>query len=380
MDEYGKLKAKLNEHFLPKRNKHHARYKFLNMKPNAGETTLSYAARLREKAKECEFGDTLNERLLEHLIQTVDNRTLIQKAISKRWDLDQFLSEASQLEDTKVMMKEMREETSEVAKVSRYHRKPAKQTQESRNPNKGKQCDKCGGEQHARPEDCPARGRNCMNCRKRGHYAIVCRSKPHTRQPRRKENQKKHVRKTAADESDNSTSSDDEFFEHLKQAKNIKSMTEHNKTITLRLDDVDVRIEPDSGADVNIMDEHQFKAFVHRSKETKQLTKSKVKLSTLQNKLPVKGEFKVTVRNKTRGVPATFIVVKGRINSAPLISRSTLTELGMLRIDPEGTLATENNLKIPGKPEAQAKTVTAAQNQQSKLSIDKIVSKYSKTV
>ena len=376
IDEYGKLRAKLNEHFLPKRNKHHARYKFLNMKPNSGETTLSYAARLREKANECEFGATLNDRLLEHFIQTVENRTFIQKAISKRWNLDQFLSEASQMEDTKVMVKEMRDESSEVAKVLRHHRKPAKRAQEACNPNKRGQCDKCGGQQHTRSEDCPARGRNCLNCRKRGHYAIVCRSKPHTHQPQPKESRKGHIRKTAVEELEYSTSSDDEFFEHLKQAKNIKSVKEYNKTISLRLDDVDLRIEPDSGADVNIIDEHQFKAFVHRSKKTKQLQKTKLKLSTLQNKLPVKEEFKATVRNKTRGAPVTFVIVKGRINSAPLIGRSTLIELGMLRIDPEGTLAEKNSLRIREKPGAQAKTVTTQIDQRSKLSIDEILSSH----
>ena len=32
----------------------------------------------------------------------------------------------------------------------------------------------------------------------------------------------------------------------------------------VKLSDVDVQMEADSGADVNIMDEHQFKVFVHR--------------------------------------------------------------------------------------------------------------------
>ena len=36
-----------------------------------GETTDAYAVRLREKAKECEFGDTFDEGVLEHIIHTV---------------------------------------------------------------------------------------------------------------------------------------------------------------------------------------------------------------------------------------------------------------------------------------------------------------------
>ena len=54
-----KLRTKLNGHFTPKKNKHHVRYLFLKMRPHVGETISAYAARLREKAKECEFGDNL---------------------------------------------------------------------------------------------------------------------------------------------------------------------------------------------------------------------------------------------------------------------------------------------------------------------------------
>ena len=82
-DAYAKLPTKLNGHFTLKKNKHHARYLFLKTRPHVGETISVYAARLREKAKECEFGDTFDERILEHIIQTIDNKKLIERAISK---------------------------------------------------------------------------------------------------------------------------------------------------------------------------------------------------------------------------------------------------------------------------------------------------------
>ena len=55
-----------------------------------------------------------------------------------------------------------------------------------------------------------------------------------------------------------------------------------------------------------------------------QFKKSKVKLSTLQNALQVKGEFRTIVRNRTRDVKTNFIVVEGRINSPPLLGENTL--------------------------------------------------------
>lgn len=87
LDEYDKLKTKLNNYFTPKRNKHHDRYLFLKLRPDHGETVAAYASWLREKANECEFEENTDERILEHLMQTIHNRALIQKAINKKWDL-----------------------------------------------------------------------------------------------------------------------------------------------------------------------------------------------------------------------------------------------------------------------------------------------------
>ena len=57
LDMYQKLKKKLNACYLPKRNKHHTTYIFLETKSELGEATVAYATRLREKADGCDFGD-----------------------------------------------------------------------------------------------------------------------------------------------------------------------------------------------------------------------------------------------------------------------------------------------------------------------------------
>ena len=121
------------------------------------------------------------------------------------------------------------------------------------------------------------------------------------------------------------------------------------RTVPLMIIDFSIRAEPDSGVDVNVMDEFQFCALLHRSAEQMELKDSKIKLMTLQNELPIKGEFSAIVRNKTCGIQSRFLVVKGRINSPPLISKSTLTELGMLQIRYDGSFAEPNSLHIPGK-------------------------------
>ena len=68
---------KLNNYFSPKHNKHYARYMFLKIRSLAGETTVAYATRLRTKAYDCEFGATIDDRILENFIRTIKNQQLI---------------------------------------------------------------------------------------------------------------------------------------------------------------------------------------------------------------------------------------------------------------------------------------------------------------
>ena len=94
------------------------------------------------------------------------------------------------------------------------------------------------------------------------------------------------------------------------------------------------------------MYEYQFKALKHRSQEIKKLEPSRDSQKTLQSDLKVKGEFTTTLQNKNRGPQSKFLVIRGKMDSPPLLSKSTLLELGMLKIDPEGTLKETNELQI----------------------------------
>ena len=239
---------------------------------------------------------------------------------------------------------------------------------ENKQSDRGKQpCGYCGQtDTHEEGKNCPAYGKKCIKCQKFNHFSSVCKSKgPHNskkgneqkrdHKPPENSRHKRRVKRTTEEEedADNSTSSDDEFFcqavRHLRQVKKIKTDGE-DRTVSVKIEDVDVRAEQDSGAEVNVMDEHQFKGLTNRSSLKLTLQPSRIKLSTLQSDLPVKGEFTATVRNQTCGAFARFIVTRGRINSPPLISKSTLQELGMLQIREDGSFAETNDLRIQEEP------------------------------
>ena len=77
-----------------------------------------------------------------------------------------------------------------------------------------------------------------------------------------------------------------------------------------------------------------------------ELEPSRDTLKTLLYDLTVKGKFTATLQNNYRGTRSKFLVIQEKMDSLTLLSKSTLLELGMLKIDPEGTLKETNEQRI----------------------------------
>ncbi|CAC5372682.1 unnamed protein product [Mytilus coruscus] len=143
-------------------------------------------------------------------------------------------------------------------------------------------------------------------------------------------NRRRNVKKTTedtyktesnTDKSDYDEDKDKDYFggtiKHMmkkRKAKTIRGIKDIENTVTIRIDDVDVKMEPDSGTDVNVMDENQFLKFQKRTYLNPVLERSTIKLSTLQNSLPIKGDLKTLIRNETCGTETKFVVVQREIN------------------------------------------------------------------
>ena len=157
-DVYAKLQSKLNNYFAPKKNIHYARYMFLKMKPHAKEEgTVSYAARLRQKSKSCDFHDD-DERILEHIIQTTDNTDLVRKVLNRKWTLKETLVEMQVLEDTSGQVEAMgkREESNNISKIGKRKKEKSKSLNETRPKETNKTCKYCGKTHPMQKELCPA--------------------------------------------------------------------------------------------------------------------------------------------------------------------------------------------------------------------------------
>ena len=247
-DDFTRLIRKLNNHFLPRKNKHHARYVFSKQRMEPGEMVVQYVARLREKSRDCEFGEQTDERILEHVIQTTRDDDLIKRAIQKKWNLDQFVNEASQKEDINKQVRDMKDEY-RIAKLSnkpgRERRENSKGRQEkgrkrNQKSNGGQPCKYCGKKDTHRPgENCPAYGKRCHACGKNNHFAVCCRSDSAESKPRRKTEQ---LRKTGKPESSESDSDSEYFHLATRHVRKVKSNGSED-TVTIRVGDVDTEVE-----------------------------------------------------------------------------------------------------------------------------------------
>ena len=110
-----------------------------------------------------------------------------------------------------------------------------------------------------------------------------------------------------------------------------------SESCTVKINDLPMEIEPDTGSDANIMDEEQFQQLQKMRPEI-WLKKSRTKLCALLQDIPVLGECSVIIKNQTRQTRTHIIVIRGKMDSLPLIGRPTISNLGMVLIDETGNL------------------------------------------
>ena len=251
LDVYQKLKTKLNSYFMPKRNKHFARYMFLKTRPEAGEATVVYASRLREKAYDCDFGDNTNERILEHLIQTIEYEFLKQRCISKGWTLQQFLAEAGQTEDISLRVHDMKADqwSKQVFHIEERRGNWTNRNSDNQGGPKMQPCSYCGlTNAHSKGRNCPAYGVQCDICRKFDHFTSVCRANVsltettdelQNRKPHEQRNERVRVKKTEEKCSNSELNSNDEYLAqsvgHI-SVKTVKELSEDSGASSPEID------------------------------------------------------------------------------------------------------------------------------------------------
>ena len=111
-------------------------------------------------------------------------------------------------------------------------------------------------------------------------------------------------------------------------------------------------------------------------KEIKELNPSRDNSKTLQFTLTVKGEFQTTLRNRNRVATTKFLVVKGKMDSTPLLSKNTLVELAMFTVEPQGTLKETNKLRIKKVEQREVNNLEELLNEREVNDLEELLNEY----
>ena len=229
------------------------------------ETIDIYIAQLRNKIKDCEFGELEESLLRDRIIGGVACDSLREKLLqTEDIDLNKCikLCQLSEIKATDLSVTTQNTEQQAVDAVTRSNayahgrNDTPRQAQKSRDRYTRRQektdCDNCGYYHYA--GQCPAKGKACNYCSKVGHFAKVCR----TRMVQSKPVHAVHMRQEEAEDPNNiieMLQDEDLYIGEIKedgpnsQDPWYEKLTIHGQTINFKLD---------TGSQTNIIDRATF--------------------------------------------------------------------------------------------------------------------------
>ena len=181
---YKKIKEYLLEKCEPKINYIKVYGEFISCKQAENESLVEFINRVRHQAQ---YIGTQDMKFLEKMILTVivyglRNKEMVDKVLmlEKEPELEQTIQMLKSYESIRESSRNKNDSGYNVDKVShRYKKKPSNRDYGNKDKPKGgfnnPRCRNCGSS-HAHG-NCPARNKQCHNCKKIGHYSVGCHSR-----------------------------------------------------------------------------------------------------------------------------------------------------------------------------------------------------------
>jgi len=360
-DEYAKCKTQLTTYFNPQENVTFNIYQFRQLRQES-EPIEQFVANLRQKAALCNFHD-VDAEIKSQLILGCKDSNLRRKALENHGlTLEQLITKGKASESVALQLKEIEEpEVVRHVKKARarpqfkenhhpHHRQGRQQDKRMVNQQQGRHvsnrqpshqprresssnstCGLCGGSYpHPRgPTSCPAYGKRCAKCGKRGHFAKVCRSEPNQpRRPPMSANRAYAYYNTAEESREDryAGANREEPPEYVFALTTVAAINDSPSAV------IEVACEPlkmviDTGANVNVIDQSAF-----------QKLPSDIELSTSSTSirpynappLNVLGQFNTTLQFKDKCITDTVYVVAGSCGN--LLCRRAAVALGLVTI------------------------------------------------
>ena len=382
-DTYDSVVTKLDEHFKDRVNVIYERYVFKSTKQFEGESTMNFITRLRKMGESCKYAERLDEEIRDQFIFNCYDDNL-RKKLLRQHDLTlQKLSEISLIEEqadkqAAEMSKKVenqlsttedfrnREENESVNKLGwkgSGRRQVPGNSKQSYNRNKQgnvvKTCFRCGEEFTAgHMNNCKAMGKTCYSCNNKNHFSNMCKKKNIKHLTRNHmENNSESGESDGSDQlfalfqSQRGDKMKEEYNEEsmhkdnlinkkhvISQVKNDKSENNKSKTVNITVGKTRVKMIIDSGSPINVIDLNTWQKI--KKADNKKLVATKKKIYSYGNDEPLsmRGYFTECLETKNK-IHVCDIYVVNKNNAGNLIGIQAATELGLLHIKDETTIA-----------------------------------------
>nr|XP_037268538.1 uncharacterized protein LOC119159789 [Rhipicephalus microplus] len=170
------------KHFVPQTNAIYERAKFNSRKQEAHESVDAFVTELYRLAETCEYGDLIEESIRDRLVAGLaDTQPSEKLQLDAELTLEAAVTAVRNSETIKLQQKDLRPQQQVPAAVdtmrgcSKSKRKPNQRSQKTQRDQTVPTCKWCGSTTHPPSRTmCPANGKICSACGKKGHFAAVC--------------------------------------------------------------------------------------------------------------------------------------------------------------------------------------------------------------
>ena len=312
------VNAKYAQYVAPMKNHIRATVSFNRRKQDAGEKFDNFVTDLRILVKDCGYVEE-NRMLRDAIVLRASHAAVREKCLEKGDDLtlDMAIGIGQNYETSQESMRAIGiDEDPTVHAVNTgksnaprrsYNRPQSRFTQHGfKKKASGNKCMKCGYDRnHAR---CPAKDSNCNYCRKKGHFAAMCRRKASA-----------HM----VEEMCGSEESDDDGGAHL--INTVTDAGKHDWWECIEVDGFHIDMQIDTGATKSLLPYKVFKDMLCDTPITKTARKFK---SYTHHPIKVEGYVTLPARYKNKFVDVQYYVV--HVDQKPLLSGQASEQLGLI--------------------------------------------------
>ena len=218
--KYQEVVEALSEHFSPRRNVLHERFKFNRLSWQKGEPLLEFITNLKTAAATCDFEERDN-MIRDRIISQMSEEDLLNRLLDKgdKLNLEETIkmcklhvSRKTEIKDIAGGSSQPSLEDVDAIRTKQYNKVPHKKTTSD---NTKYHCKKCGTTHEARK--CPAYGKRCNVCKGFNHFEVGCFIKKRNESKKVNYKNKRYTRAVEVDEA----SSDDSFYVDYIKVDNV---------------------------------------------------------------------------------------------------------------------------------------------------------------